>query len=76
MFTIRFANHNAKVSNFDDHGETEGISIVVTTQDNNGINNDSNAHVIEFFYDAIKLRKADDKPLVEILILMRLIQLA
>ena len=76
VFTIRFANHNAKVSNFDDHGETEGISIVVTTQDNNGINNDSNAHVIEFFYDAIKLRKADDKPLVEILILMRLIQLA
>lgn len=67
VFTIRLANHNAKVSNFDNHGENEGISIVVTAQDNNGINNDGNAHVVEFFYDAIKLRKADGKPLVEIL---------
>ena len=67
VFTIRLANHNAKVSNFDNHGENEGISIVVTSQDNNGINNDGNAHVVEFFYDAIKLRKADGKPLVEIL---------
>jgi hypothetical protein len=67
VFTIRLANHNAKVSNFDNHGENEGISIVVTAQDNNGVNNDGNAHVVEFFYDAIKLRKADGKPLVEIL---------
>lgn len=67
VFTIRLANHNAKVSNFDNHGENEGISIVVTAQDNNGVDNDGNAHVVEFFYDAIKLRKADGKPLVEIL---------
>ena len=52
MFTIRLANHNAKVSNFDNHGENEGISIVVTAQENNDINNDGNAHVVEFFYDA------------------------
>ncbi len=67
VFTILLANHNAKVSNFDNHGENEGISIVFTAQDNNGINNDGNAHIVEFFYDAIKLRKADGKPLVEIL---------
>lgn len=67
VFTIRLANHNAKVSTFDNHNEDEGISIVVTAQDNNGIINDGNAHLVEFFYDAIKLRKADGKPLVEIL---------
>ena len=67
VFTIRLANHNAKVSTFDNHDENEGISIVVTAQDNNGIINDGNAHLVEFFYDAIKLRKADGKPLVEIL---------
>ncbi len=67
VFTIRLANHNAKTSTFDNHDESEGISIVVTAQDNNGITNDGNAHLVEFFYDAIKLRKADGKPLVEIL---------
>lgn len=67
VFTIRLANHNATVSTFDNHDESEGISIVVTAQDNNGITNDGNAHLVEFFYDAIKLRKADGKPLVEIL---------
>ena len=67
VFTIRLANHNAKISTFDNHDESEGISIVVTAQDNNGITNDGEAHVVEFFYDAIKLRKADGKPLVEIL---------
>ncbi|MBQ8271316.1 MAG: hypothetical protein IJZ22_08985 [Bacteroidaceae bacterium] len=67
VFTIRLANHNATVSTFDNHDESEGISIVVTAQGNNGITNDGNAHIVEFFYDAIKLRKADGKPLVEIL---------
>ena len=67
VFTIRLANHNAKVSTFDNHEEDEGISIVVTAQENNGVTNDGEAHVVEFFYDAIKLRKADGKPLVEIL---------
>ena len=67
VFTIRLANHNATVSTFDNHNEDEGISIVVTAQENDGITNDGKAHIVEFFYDAIKLRKADGKPLVEIL---------
>lgn len=65
--TIRLSNHNAKVSTFDAHHEAEGISIVVTPKENNGISNDGNAHVTEFYYNAIKLRRADGKPLVEIL---------
>ena len=67
VFTIRLANHNAKTSTFDNHDENEGISIVVTAQGNNGITNDGEAHIVEFFYDAIKLRRAEGKPLVEIL---------
>ncbi len=67
VFTIRLANHNTKVSTFDNHEENEGVSIVVTAQENNGVTNDGEAHIVEFFYDAIKLRKADGKPLVEIL---------
>lgn len=67
VVTIRLSNHNAKASTFDLHDEAEGISIVVTAQENKGITNDGEAHVVEFFYDAIKLRKADGKPLVEIL---------
>ena len=65
--TIRLSNHNAKVSTFDAHHEVEGISIVVTPKENKGISNDGNAHVTEFYYNAIKLRRADGKPLVEIL---------
>ena len=49
------------------HDESEGISIVITSQKNNGITNDGDAHVTEYYYDAIKLRRADSKPLVEIL---------
>ena len=66
VVTIRLANHNAKVSNFDNKEETEGISIVVSPKDNAGIINDGNAHIVEFFYDAIKLRRADGKPLADI----------
>lgn len=65
--TIRLSNHNAKVSTFDAHDEAEGISIVVTPKENKGISNDGNAHVTEFYYNAIKLRRAEGKPLVEIL---------
>ena len=61
------SNHNAKVSTFDAHDEAEGISIVVTPKENKGISNDGNAHVTEFYYNAIKLRRAEGKPLVEIL---------
>lgn len=67
IVTIRLADHNAKVSTIDNHDEEEGISIVVSAKGNLGIANDGKAHVVEFFYDAIKLRKADNKPLFEIL---------
>ena len=66
IVTIRLGNHNAKVSNFDNHGEKEGISIVVSPKENNGIIDDGDAHVMEYFYDAIKLRRAEGKPLAEI----------
>lgn len=64
--TIRLSNHNATVSNFDRNGEADGISIVVTPKRNAGVTNDGNAHVTEYYYDAIKLRKAGGKPLAEI----------
>ncbi len=66
VVTIRLANHNVTTSTFDNHGENDGISIVVSARKNNGIINDGKAHVTEFYYDAIKLRKADGKPLVDI----------
>ena len=64
--TVRFSNHNAKVSNFDANGEADGISIVVSAKKSNGITNDGDAHVTEYYYDAIKLRKAEGKPLAEV----------
>ena len=67
VFTIRLADHNAKVSTFDIHNEKDGISIIITAKSNEGIQNDGDAHIVEYFYDSIKLRKADGKPLVEIL---------
>ena len=66
VVTIRLSNHNAKVSNFDNNGEFDGISIVVSAKGNNGITNDGNAHIVEHYYDAIKLRRAEGKPLAEI----------
>lgn len=66
VVTIRLSNHNATVSNFDNNGEADGISIVVSPKKNEGVANDGEAHVTEFFYDAIKLRKAEGKPLAEI----------
>ena len=66
--TIRLANHNATVSNFDNNGEQEGISIVISKRANQGITNNGNAHIVEFFYPEIGLRKAEGKPLVEIIL--------
>ena len=66
LVTIRMANHNAKVSTFDNHNETEGISIVITANRNEKLTNDGTAHVVEYYYNAIKLRKAEGKPLAEI----------
>ena len=64
--TIRLANHNASVSTFDNHEESEGISIVVSAKKNSGLDNNGKAHLVEFYYDAIKLRKAEGKPLADI----------
>ena len=66
IVTIRLADHNAKVSTFDNRGELDGISIVVSAKENEGMTNDGSAHLTEFFYDAIKLRRAEGKPLAEI----------
>ena len=60
------SNHNAKVSNFDANGETDGISIVVSPKKSEGMTNDGKAHVVEYYYDAIKLRRAEGKPLADI----------
>lgn len=66
VVTIRLSNHNAMVSNFDNNGESDGISIVVSAKGNIGITNDGDAHIVEHYYDAIKLRRAEGKPLAEI----------
>ena len=66
VVTIRLADHNAKVSNFDRRNELRGISIVVSAKKSAGITNDGDAHIVEYYYDAIKLRKAEGKPLAEI----------
>ena len=67
VVTIRISNHNATVSNFDNSGEDNGISIVISRKPNEGIRNDGNAHIVEFFYSDKALNKSDRKPLVEIL---------
>ena len=66
VVTIRLADHNATVSNFDRRGELDGISIVVSPKKSAGVTNDGEAHVVEYYYDAIKLRRADGKPLADI----------
>lgn len=67
IVTIRISDHNATVSNFDNNGEENGVSIVVSRRPNEGITNDGDAHVVEFFYSDKKLKSSEDKPLVEIL---------
>ena len=65
--TIRLANHNAAVSNFDNNGEADGVSIVVSKHPNEGITDNGNAHIVEYFYSEKDLRKAKGKPLVSII---------
>ena len=60
------ADHNAHTSGFDYSGKDNGISIVISAKKNSGINNDGNAHIVEYYYDAIKLRRANGKPLADI----------
>ena len=66
IVTIRLANHNARVSGFDHNKRDNGISIVISSKPNAGITNNGDAHIVEFYYDSIKLRRADGKPLAEI----------
>ena len=66
MFTIRLADHNAHTIGFDYEGRDNGISIVITPKSNLGINNDGEAHIVEFYYNAIKLRKAEGHPYAQI----------
>ena len=65
--TIRLSDHNASVERMDKAGRDNAISIVVTPKPNSGILDDGNAHIVEFYYNAIRLRRAEGKPLVEIL---------
>lgn len=60
VFTIRLADHNAKVSNFDNRDEDNGVSIVISRRANSGITNDGTAQVEEFFYSDKALRNSDD----------------
>lgn len=64
--TIRLGSHNANTASFDNNNEANGISIVISNRANNGIKNYGNAHLVEFFYPEIALRRADGKPLAEI----------
>ena len=66
VVTIRISNHGATASNHDANNEKEAISIVIANK-YDGVINDGNAHIIEYFYDAIKLRKAEGKPIVDII---------
>ena len=66
LITLRLSNHGATVSEFDARNEEEAISIVIDNKYKGGAN-DGNAHIVEYFYDARKLRKAEGKPLVDII---------
>lgn len=68
IVAIRLADHNARVSNSDYKGRNNVISIVIAPKkgENKGIINDGKAHIVEHFYEAIDLRKADGKPLADI----------
>lgn len=66
IVTIRISDHNATASNLDVNGQEDAISVVVTNKPNTGITNDGDAHIVEYYYNAIKLRKAEGKPLADI----------
>ena len=67
IFTLRLSNHNATVANFDNNGETNGISIVISRHDDKGITNNGNAHIVEYFYPQMALVKADGTPIADII---------
>ncbi len=59
LVTIRLSDHNAHTSGFDHEGRENGISIVISRKDNEGIVNDGNAHLVEFFYSDKQLNRAE-----------------
>lgn len=65
--TLRISNHNASVSNFDEKGEKEGISIVVSNHRNKKIKINGDAHIIEYFYPKRKIEHSKGKPLAGII---------
>ena len=69
QFTIRISNHNTRATTFDENGENEGISIVISGSRNYGIRDKENtrAHVVEFFYPKKAIERAVGKPLVSII---------
>lgn len=67
IFTLRLSNHNATVANFDNNGETKGISIVISRHDNKGVSNNGNAHIVEYFYPQMALVKAEGTPIADII---------
>jgi len=63
--TLRTSNHNADVQNFDERGEKNAISIVITRQRNSGLKGVGNADVIEFYYNKKELENMDgNKPVL------------
>lgn len=67
IVTLRLSNHNATVSNFDANNETNGISIVISRHDNNGLVNNGLAHVVEFFYSDKELNNTPGTPIADII---------
>ena len=66
IVTIRLADHNASTIKFDNADVDDGISIVISPKKNVGVEKGGDAHIVEYYYNAIKLRKAEGKPLAEI----------
>ena len=65
---LRISDHNVSTKNMADAGKIDGISIVITHKPNKGINNDdSRAHIVEFYYNTQKLQKESGQPYVKIL---------
>ena len=66
LVTIRVSNHNARVSFFDENGEENGISIVISSHKNKGVLNDGKAHLVEYFYPKQSIERSESKPLADI----------
>ncbi|WP_308007892.1 DNA cytosine methyltransferase [uncultured Prevotella sp.] len=66
LVTIRVSNHNARVSFFDENGEENGISIVISSHKNKGMLNDGKAHLVEYFYPKQSIERSGSKPLADI----------